>query len=83
MSILKKSRQDVTDCRAEIEAERADEIPSVFTHIRIHFVVTGNKLKENLVERAVSLSAEKYCSASIMLEKAGVHIEHSFEIQEA
>jgi putative redox protein len=46
-------------------------------------VVTGNKLKENLVERAVSLSAEKYCSASIMLEKAGVHIEHSFEIKEA
>tara|TARA_R110001592_G_scaffold295763_1_gene566071 strand:+ start:3704 stop:4123 length:420 start_codon:yes stop_codon:yes gene_type:complete len=83
MSILKKSRQDVTDCRAEIDAERADEIPSVFTHIRIHFVVTGNKLKENLVERAVKLSAEKYCSASIMLEKAGVHIEHSFEIQEA
>lgn len=83
MSILKKSRQDVIDCRAEIDAERADEIPSVFTHIRIHFVVTGNKLKENLVERAVSLSAEKYCSASIMLEKAGVHIEHSFEIKEA
>lgn len=83
MSILKKSRQDVIDCRAEIDAERADEIPSVFTHIRIHFVVTGNKLKENLVERAVSLSAEKYCSASIMLEKAGVHIEHSFEIREA
>ena len=83
VGILKKSRQDVTDCRAEIEAERADEIPSVFTHIRIHFVVTGNKLKENLVERAVSLSAEKYCSASIMLEKAGVHIEHSFEIKEA
>ena len=83
MSILKKSRQDVTDCRAEIMAERADEIPSVFTQIRIHFVVTGNKLKDNLVERAVSLSAEKYCSASIMLEKAGVNIEHSFEIQEA
>tara|TARA_R110001592_G_scaffold81050_2_gene240841 strand:- start:13599 stop:14018 length:420 start_codon:yes stop_codon:yes gene_type:complete len=83
MSILKKSRQDVTDCRAEIDAERAEEIPSVFTHIRIHFVVTGNKLKKNLVERAVSLSAEKYCSASIMLEKAGVHIEHSFEIKAA
>ena len=83
MSILQKSRQDVTDCQAQIEAERADEIPSVFTHIRIHFVVKGNKLKENLVQRAVSLSAEKYCSASIMLEKAGVHIEHSFEIQDA
>ena len=82
MSILKKSRQDVTDCRAEINAERADEVPSVFTHIGIHFVVSGNKLKKNLVERAVSLSAEKYCSASIMLEKAGVKIDHSFEIQE-
>lgn len=83
MSILKKSRQDVTDCRAVIEAERADEIPSVFTHIRIHFIVTGTNLKENLVERAVTLSAEKYCSASIMLEKAGVHIEHSFEVKNA
>ena len=83
MSILKKSRQDVTDCRAEIEADRADEVPSVFTNIRIHFVVSGNKLKKNLVERAVSLSAEKYCSASIMLEKAGVAIEHTFEIQDA
>ena len=83
MSILQKSRQDVTDCQAQIEAERADAIPSVFTRIRIHFVVKGNNLKENLVERAVSLSAEKYCSASIMLEKAGVQIEHSFEIQPA
>lgn len=83
MSILKKSRQDVTDCRAKITAERADEVPSVFTHIKIHFIVTGNKLKQNLVERAVTLSAEKYCSASIMLEKAGVEIEHSFEVQSA
>jgi putative redox protein len=82
MSILQKSRQDITDCEARIEAERADEVPSVFTNIRIHFVVKGHNLKENLVQRAVSLSAEKYCSASIMLEKAGVHIEHSFEIQE-
>jgi putative redox protein len=83
MSILQKSRQDVTDCQAQIEADRADEIPSVFTNIRIHFVVKGHNLKENLVQRAVTLSAEKYCSASIMLEKAGVHIEHSFEIQTA
>ena len=82
MSILQKSRQEVTDCQAQIEADRADEVPSVFTNIRIHFVVKGRKLKESLVQRAVSLSAEKYCSASIMLEKAGVHIEHSFEIQE-
>lgn len=80
MSILKKSRQDVTDCIANISAERADEVPSVFTKIDIHFVVTGNKLKENLVKRAVELSAEKYCSASIMLEKAGVEITHSYEV---
>lgn len=83
MSILQKSRQDVTDCRAEIEADRADEVPSVFTHIRVHFVVKGNNLKASLVQRAVELSSEKYCSASIMLEKAGVKIEHSFEIQAA
>jgi len=81
MSILQKSRQDVTDCRAEIQAERADEVPSVFTAITIHFVVTGNNLKDNLVKRAVSLSAEKYCSASIMLEKGGVQINHSYEIR--
>lgn len=83
MSILQKSRQDVTDCRAEIEAERADEVPAVFTRIHLNFIVTGHKLKDNLVKRAVSLSAEKYCSASIMLEKAGVAITHSHEIREA
>ncbi len=83
MSILQKSRQEITDCRAEIQAERADEVPSVFTRINIHFIVSGHNLKANLVDRAVKLSAEKYCSASIMLEKAGVHIEHSFEIKEA
>jgi putative redox protein len=83
MSILKRSRQDVTDCHAELEAERADSVPSVFTRIHLHFVVTGNGLKENLVKRAVSLSAEKYCSASIMLEKAGVEITHSHEIRAA
>jgi len=81
MSILQKSRQDVVDCHAEINAERADEVPSVFTNIRIHFVVSGNSLKESLVKRAVTLSAEKYCSASIMLEKGGVNITHSYEIK--
>lgn len=81
MSILKKSRQKVTDCIAEISAERADEVPAVFTKIQIHFVVKGDELKESLVKRAVSLSAEKYCSASIMLEKGGVEITHSYEIQ--
>ncbi len=83
MSILKKSRQDVTACHAELEAERADEVPAVFTRIHLHFVVTGRNLKEKQVERAVSLSADKYCSASIMLGKAGVAITHSFEIRES
>ena len=83
MSILQKSRQDVTDCRAELEADRADQVPAVFTRIHLHFIVTGHDLKDNLVKRAVALSAEKYCSASIMLEKAGVAISHSYEIREA
>jgi putative redox protein len=83
MSILKKSRQDVTDCIANISAERADEVPSVFTKIDIHFVVSGNRLKDSLVKRAVELSAEKYCSASIMLEKAGVEITHSYEVKDS
>jgi len=80
MSILQKARQDVTDCVAEIEAERADEIPSVFTKIHFHFIVTGNNLKEAQVKRAIDLSAEKYCSASIMLGRAGVEISHDYEI---
>lgn len=82
MNILKKGRQDVTSCHTELEAERADAVPSVFTRIHLHFVVTGRNLKEKQVQRAVSLSAEKYCSASIMLEKAGVEITHSHEIRE-
>ncbi|WP_044618411.1 OsmC family protein [Gynuella sunshinyii] len=80
MSILQKSRQEVVDCVAELNAERADTVPAVFTHINIHFKVTGKNLKEATVKRAVELSAEKYCSASIMLEKAGVKIQHSYEI---
>lgn len=78
--ILKKSRQDVTDCKAQLKAERVDEVPAVFKSIHIHFVVKGNQLKESQVKRAVELSAEKYCSASIMLGKAGVEMTHSFEI---
>lgn len=78
--ILKKSRQDVTDCEAQLEATRVDEVPAVFESIHIHFVVKGNKLKEAQVKRAVELSAEKYCSASIMLGKAGVAMTHSYEI---
>ncbi len=80
MSILKKSRQNVIDCHAELEAERADTVPAVFTAINIHFVVKGQGLKEKQVKRAVELSAEKYCSASIMLGKGGVTISHSYEI---
>ena len=82
MTILKKSRQDVVDCHTELEAERAEEIPQVFTRIHVHFVVTGNNLKARHVERAVNLSAEKYCSASIMLAKTAT-ITHDFEIVEA
>lgn len=80
ISILKKKRQDVVDCFAEVEAERADAVPSVFTRIHVHFRVTGHGLKESHVAQAVALSAEKYCSASIMLERAGVEISHSHEI---
>lgn len=82
MSILKKSRQNVTACRAELNAERADAVPAVFTKIDIKFIVSGHNLKEAQVKRAVELSAEKYCSASIMLAKAGVEISHSYEVIE-
>ena len=80
VTILKKSRQPIVNCVAEINADRADEIPKVFTNIHVHFVVTGNNLNESQVERAVKLSAEKYCSASIMLAKA-CEITHDFEIK--
>ena len=79
MSMLKKSRQQVVDCRVQMEAERADAVPAVFTRINMHFVVTGVGLKENHVKRAVELSADKYCSASIMLGKAA-DITHDYEI---
>ncbi|MAJ90763.1 MAG: peroxiredoxin [Legionellales bacterium] len=79
ISILKKSRQNVTACEVEISSSRAESEPKVFTSIHIHFKVTGVSLKEKQVERAVSLSAEKYCSASIMLG-ASAKITHTFEI---
>ena len=82
LSMLKKSRQNVLDCRVELDAQRADDVPAVFTSINMHFIVTGIALKESHVKRAVELSAEKYCSASIMLGAAGVDITHSFEIVE-
>lgn len=79
VSILRKSRQAIDDCRVEVEAERAEEPPRVFTRIHIHFVVSGRGLKAAAVERAVNLSAEKYCSATLMLREA-VAITHDFEI---
>ena len=81
MSILKKSRQQVTDCVVEIEAERANTEPRVFTAIHAHFIVTGKDLSEKRVARAIELSAEKYCSASIMLAKTAT-ITHDFELVE-
>ena len=82
MNILEKSRQDVTDCVAEITAERADTEPKVFVKMHVHFKVTGRGIDPKRVERAISLSAEKYCSASIMLGKTA-EITHDFEIIEA
>ena len=83
ISMLKKSRQQVIDCRVELQAERADAVPAVFESINLHFVVTGFGIKEAQVKRAVELSAEKYCSASIMLSKAGVNVTHSYAVEEA
>ena len=80
VSILHKSRQQIVDCELEIEAERADEIPRVFTRIHVHFIVSGKNLDSKKVEKAVDLSANKYCSASKMLEKAA-EITHDFEIR--
>ncbi len=82
MSMLRKARQKVVDCRVELQAERADAIPAVFTAINLHFVVSGVGLKESQVKRAVELSAEKYCSASIMLGAAGVKITHDYTVEE-
>jgi len=79
--ILRKARQEVTDCVVELEAERADEDPKVFTRIHAHFVVSGRELSHRHVERAIDLSAEKYCSASIMLG-ATAQITHDFEVRD-
>jgi len=79
VSILKKSRQAITDCEVNITAERADSEPKVFTKIHLHFLVTGIDLNQKRVEKAVSLSADKYCSASIMLAKTA-EVTHSVEI---
>ena len=80
VSILQKSRQEVTDVRCELTAERAETIPAVYTAIHMHFVVTGKDIAEKQVEKAITLSAEKYCSASRMLVQGGVEITHDFEV---
>jgi putative redox protein len=80
--ILKRGRADVRDCAVELDADRAAEEPKVFTRIHMHFVVTGKNLKPEAVARAIELSAEKYCSASIMLAKTAT-ITHDFEVKEA
>ena len=82
VTILRKSRQAVTDCRVELEAERADAVPAVFTRIRMVFVVSGEELRESAVRRAVDLSAEKYCSATAMLRES-VEITHEYRIEPA
>ncbi|MEA1989739.1 MAG: OsmC family protein [Pseudomonadota bacterium] len=80
--MLEKGKQDVKDCQMEIISERADGVPAVYTKINLHFTVTGTDLNEKKVARAVSLSAEKYCSVSKMLEKTA-EMTHSYEIVEA
>jgi len=80
--ILKRSRQDITGCDVSLKAVRAETDPKVFTHIHFHFTLTGKALKPDVVERAIKLSAEKYCSASIMLAKTA-EITHDWEIIEA
>lgn len=81
IDILKKSRQDVTDCVVEVSAERSEEAPKVFTKIHVHYTISGRNLKQNFVDRAVKLSTEKYCSASIMLAKTA-EITHDYEVIE-
>jgi putative redox protein len=79
---LQKARQQVQHCEVQLSAERAETVPKVFTKLHLHFVVTGTDVSEKQVERAVKLSAEKYCSVSIMLAQS-VKVTHSFSIKQA
>jgi putative redox protein len=83
VNILKRGRQQVVGCEARLEATRVDAVPALFETIHLHFVVTGRELDAAKVKRAVELSAEKYCSASIMLGRAGVKITHDYEVVDA
>lgn len=82
VSILHKARQEVTHCDITAEATRAEEVPAVFETIHLSFRLQGQNLDVRKVERAITLSAEKYCSASLMLQRAGVRVTHDFEIVE-
>lgn len=79
VSILKKTRQDIQKCEVKISAQRAESEPKVFTQIKVHFIITGTNIKENKIQKAIELSHDKYCSASIMLGKTA-KITHSFEV---
>ncbi len=80
VTILRKARQQITSCEAEVEGTRVDATPAVFESIHLHFKIAGKDLSEKQIERAIELSADKYCSASIMLKKAGVKVTHDYEI---
>ena len=82
VTILRKARQAISGCVAEVTAERVDTTPAVFESIHLHFKVSGKDLSDKQVARAVELSADKYCSASIMLKQAGVKVTHDYEIIE-
>jgi putative redox protein len=79
VEMLKKSRQNIIDCIVEIDGQRSESIPKIFTDIHIHYIITGSNIKEAQVKRAIELSSEKYCSASLMLGKSA-NITHDYEI---
>ncbi len=81
VSTLKKMREDIVDCQTQVSADRAEEYPKVFTNIHVHFILRGNQLNPSNVDKAIKLSAEKYCSASIMIGKTAI-ITHDYEIIE-
>lgn len=79
VEMLKKSRQNIVDCVVEIDGQRSESVPKIFTDIHIHYIITGSNIKEAQVKRAIELSSEKYCSASLMLGKSA-NITHDYEI---
>ena len=80
ISILKKARQTVRDCLVQIEAARADDYPRIFRKIHLHFILSGTNLSEHQVQRAIQLSQETYCAASIIMGYSGAEVTHSYEI---